>query len=245
MSLPECRLMMRNKEHFLNKLKERYPRMKEVDFTYSDMDVYSIEATPAGEVEAMYFHERCDFENAIISLAYKLERRPIPSSMGAMFLSGLVDRVAMKKTAVVILSRGGYSAITAETVGLDQLAWYDMSLTIRKNHELAHFVQRKLFPQNKNALRDEIKADMVGIIAAYGYYDTNLARLFLGTEGDRYRDGGRLQNYADEDSNIDDLMTTANEYIYSIAALIDNDKDAFENLITIESSEAGISTLNG
>ena len=165
------------------------------EFTFSEKDEYKTEATPAGEVSSVYFYDREDFEKAIIALAYKNEPRPIPASMGAIFLNGLVDHVAMKKIALVILSSGNYSAIPHDMVGLEPEAWREKSVAIRKYHELAHFIQRKLYPGNKDALRDELKADMVGLLYAFGTYDTNMAKLFLGIEGDTYREGGRLQNY--------------------------------------------------
>lgn len=224
-------------EHFLHQLFDRYPRLKEVAFTFCDKDVYSVETTPAGEVEVLYFYRREDFENAVIALAYKLERRPIPASMGALFLSGLVDRVAMCKTSIVILSRGGYSAIPSSAVGLEEEEWLDKSFVIRRDHELAHFVQRKLFPENKDALRDEIKADMVGLISAFGEYKPDFAKLFLGTEGDSYREGGRLQNYVNETANINDLMLFTNQYIDTLTLHTINRSDAFNCLIEIEELE--------
>jgi len=220
--------------HFLTEQKERFPRLKEVELTYSENDFFEKADTPAGNVDVMYFHERKDFENAVIALAYMLEKRPIPPSMGAMFLNGLVDRVNNVKVALVILSRGYYSAVKPEEVGLPEEEWLEKSFIIRKNHELAHFVQRKLFPENKDALKDEIKADMTGLIAAFGKYKPDMARLFLGTEGKEYRKGGRLENYVTKDDDLFLLMKEANEYIDTVSSLSEGMEDPFSCLIEIE-----------
>lgn len=224
-------------EHFLKELEEHYPRLKEVTFTYSDKDKMTVENTPAGKVEALYFYERQDFENAVIALAYRLESRPIPPSTGAMFLNGLVDYKEMCKKKIILLSRGGYSAIPASDVGMSDEEWFEKSLLIRKHHELAHFIQRSLFPENTNILKDEIKADMAGLIGAFGYYDSYLAHLFLGIEGDEYRKGGRLENYKAENEDINQLAASAKAYIQKIEKLTVNETDPFECQIKIEKME--------
>ena len=47
----------------------------------------------------------------------------------------------------------------------------------------------------KNPLRDEVYADCIGLIAAFGEYNPLWARTFLGIESDTYRKGGRLEHY--------------------------------------------------
>lgn len=54
---------------------------------------------------------------------------------------------------------------------------------------------RKLYPDDISFIRDELIADCIGLIAAFGYFDVRLLKLFLGIENDIYREGGRLQNY--------------------------------------------------
>lgn len=217
-------------------LSERFPRLKSVGMlTLSPGDRYEIIETLAGKVECVCYFDRKDFENAIIALAYKLEPRPIPPSMGAMFLSGLADHVAMEKVSVILLSRGPYSAIPHEAVGLPEEEWIDRSYDIRRHHETAHFIQRKLFPENKHALRDEIKADMVGLMMAFGRYDTRLAKLFLGIEGKHYRMGGRLEIYDHEGKTDEEFMREAVAYMDKIASYVENrTEDAYTLLVEIE-----------
>ena len=96
---------------------------------------------------------------------------------------------------LILLSGGEYSAVPAGELGLSEAEWRGLSLTIRKYHELTHFICRGLRPQDVDAIRDEIIADMIGLVAAFGRYDAALARRFLGIDGGNCRPGGRLAHY--------------------------------------------------
>ena len=98
------------------------------------------------------------------------------------------------KDALILLSRGPYSAVPASALGLDEDAWLALSHVIRKAHECTHFICRRLFPDKKDAVWDELTADAVGIRAAFGRYDAALAERFLGISQSGYT-GGRLENY--------------------------------------------------
>ena len=71
-------------------------------------------------------------------------------------------------------------------------------MCIRKHHELTHFVCRTLFPEDIEAVRDEILADLIGLYAAFGHYEPAWARRFLGLEADGVREDGRLRHYVTE-----------------------------------------------
>lgn len=129
---------------------------------------------------------------------------------------------------LIILSMGPYSAVSAreagETVGLafPEEEWCRLSVVIRKFHELTHFIARKLFPENKEAIRDEIIADAIGLTAAFGKYDPGLARLFLGLEKDSFREGGRLQIYYGEE-NPASVQVRARDLIDQTAAYLNGE----------------------
>lgn len=163
--------------------------------------------TPAGEVNVWSYENRTEFEKAIIDIAYKGQVKPIPKSMGALSLFG------KNGFALILLSNGPYSAVSADKLNLDEKTWLEKSYDIRKYHELTHFVSRKMFFENREAIRDEVVADMMGLIFAFGEYDKNYAKIFLGTEGQKYRDGGRLQNYVTDDKPIEEIMAYANSIV--------------------------------
>lgn len=80
----------------------------------------------------------------------------------------------------ILLSAGPYSAVPAECVGLAPDAWRALSLTIRLEHECAHYVTKRAFGSMRNALHDELLADYAGIVAATDRYRPDWALRFLG-----------------------------------------------------------------
>ena len=193
------------------------------DFSLSDKDTLEVVETPAGKAEVLTLSSREDFEHCIRALAYRCENREIPKTMGASAISGLINWEKIRthkreylssggtdwdaefstftsdsknyRDSLMILSSGPYSAVSAEAAGYDNEEWLSMSLEIRKYHELAHFTSQRLFPDNKDAVRDEVLADMNGIIAAIGHFDAALAGKFLGVFDGKPVSGGRLELY--------------------------------------------------
>ena len=152
---------------------------------------------------------------------------------------------------LILLSGGPYSAISAENAshalgyGLNEDEWLSKSVTIRKYHELTHFISRKLYIDNKEAIRDEIVADAIGLISAFGKYNTNLAKLFLGIENEQYRPGGRLEiYYGDENplsaqSRARQIISAMDEYLCTTYPVSDPDK-ALRLVSEIEENKVGI-----
>jgi hypothetical protein len=184
------------------------------------------EHTEAGDVEILVLPDRGDFVRFVQVMAYRCEPREVPPSMGAITINNINNwrRIEVHKNeylqsgktdweeefkkftavpqnyrdSIIALSNGAYSALPyTETSCESDEEWIRASLTIRKYHELTHFVSRRLFPDNKETLRDEVIADSVGIVAAFGKYDISLAQRVLGIYGDEFRSGGRLSNYTE------------------------------------------------
>ncbi len=191
-------------------------------FLGSDRDVLTTEQTPAGPVEVLYLYRREDFENALRLLAYRCRPETIPPTTGAMTLDGLANwhkihthmaeylaaghtdtaeewkRFTSDKKnyrdVLIILSDGSYSNVSADRAGQTEETWLEISRKIRLYHECTHVICRRLFPQQKEAVWDEVVADAIGIRKALGYYDAELAGVFLGVSKEGYT-GGRLENY--------------------------------------------------
>lgn len=187
----------------------------------------TVETTPAGSVQVVTLNERGDFELFLQIMAYRCVPTAIPPTQGASILDGIVNwnrirahhdafiqaggssvewpaefrRFTADKSrytdALIVLSVGPYSAIPAGQVGRTESEWIADSGVIRRFHECTHFLCRRLFPELKDAVWDELVADAVGLYAAYGRYDRPLAERFLGIDGERYM-GGRLENYVPE-----------------------------------------------
>ncbi|HEY8550560.1 MAG TPA: hypothetical protein VIL35_11435 [Vicinamibacterales bacterium] len=108
----------------------------------------------------------------------------------------LAPQKALYQDRFVLLSRGPYSGVDAASVGLAEAEWLERSLVIRREHELAHNFTWRLFGIMRSHATDEIVADFVGIVRAFGTYRADVARCVLGLDGKAScRPGGRLANY--------------------------------------------------
>lgn len=97
---------------------------------------------------------------------------------------------------LVVLSDGPYSAVPAADLGLEEAAWRETSLDIRREHECAHYFTRRRFGSMRNHLLDELIADYTGIVAAKGRFRADWFLRFVGLEEyPRYRPGARLDIY--------------------------------------------------
>ena len=96
----------------------------------------------------------------------------------------------------ILLSDGPYSAVPAGDLGLDEGEWRRLSLVIRRDHECAHYLTRRLFGSMRNNLLDELMADYAGLVGATGHFDAGWFLRFLGLEGfPHYHAGARLDLY--------------------------------------------------
>lgn len=205
-----------------------------LDFSMSPKDrLYSID-TPAGTAEALLLYNREDFEKCVCALANRCEPKDIPPSVGAFMISGLINWEKVRRNCknnineltlkllkfsgceiydrLILLSSGWYSGIVPENIGLSADEWTEKSITIRMYHELTHFICRSLYPKNIDVIRDEIFADMIGIIVAFGYYDTELAKLFLGISNAGLSETGRI-NYYIKNKETNALLEEVNTWI--------------------------------
>ena len=202
----------------------------------SEFDRLETVDTPAGPVRVATLGDRHDFELVMRGLmaAKSGPLAPIPESQGAAMLTvfnwprihahlaafPLEEQNAEFKrfTAVkenytdmlIVLSRGPYSHVGAAAVGCSEAEWLDLSDTIRRNHELTHVICRRVYPNDVDAVRDELIADAVGLYAAYGRFDPELEKLFLGIRDGQYV-GGRLENYTGEAQALAGDVCTALE----------------------------------
>lgn len=157
------------------------PPESEPDFSFSAGDRLETVATPAGKVDVLSLCDRADFEHCIRALAHRCENGDVPSTMGVSIISGLINWEKIRKhkeeyvagggddwsgeferftsdrknyrDTIIVLSQGYYSALLPAEAGFPGKEWLELSYTIRKYHELAHFVSQRLYPENKDALR--------------------------------------------------------------------------------------------
>lgn len=181
-----------------------YPIFASVDLTqYGSLKTVLFRSF-GGRIPVMHMKDREEFEDLICRIFYKGEKREIPPSMGALTIKGWKD-IFGQSHRVILLSDGYYSAVSPEEAGLPPEDWKQKSLVLRRTHELTHYYTLRAFGFMNNALKDELIADTMGIIEAFGEYRRDLFLLFMGLENyPEYRWGGRLQNYRPGDREITD-----------------------------------------
>ena len=204
--------------------------------------------TPAGKVQVVTLGNRHDFELVMRSMMAAKDGplTRIPDSQGASMLTtfnwgrihahldGYPDAERLvefqKFTSVkenyldmiVILSRGPYSNVKASVFGYSEDEWLSISDTIRRFHELTHVICRRKYPDKKDPVRDELIADAVGLYAAYGSFDPEMEKKFLGITGETYT-GGRLENYTEDAKEITPQVL---RMLSDMKQLIDSHPDA-------------------
>ncbi len=108
----------------------------------------------------------------------------------------LIPRKAAYQDRLILLSRGPYSGVAAEELGLEPERWLERSLVIRREHELTHYLALRVFGALQHNVVEELVADFAGIVAGFGEYRQEVAARLLGLEAfPLYRAGGRLENY--------------------------------------------------
>lgn len=121
-----------------------------------------------------------------------------PASWAEAF-AVLRERRELYQDRFILLSTGPYSGVPAERMGLPEDAWRQASLVIRREHECAHYLTRRVLGSMRNNLLDELMADYAGIVAAAGRYRADWFLRFMGLEDeDGCRASGRLWNYRGE-----------------------------------------------
>ena len=208
--------------------------------------------TPAGPVRVVTLGNRRDFELVLRGLmgAKNGPKTPIPESQGAAMLTvwgwprihaHLAQFPPEEQAAefrrftsvrknyldmLVVLSRGPYSGVSAEAAGCSEEEWLALSDTIRRYHELTHVICRQLYPDDIDVLRDELIADAVGLFAAYGCFDPEKEKLFLGIRDGQYI-GGRLENYTDDPEKTAGSVCDELERIQAVVK-VHNEMEPFE-----------------
>jgi hypothetical protein len=105
--------------------------------------------------------------------------------------ASLVERKELYQDRFILLSDGPYSGVPAADLGLSESRWRELSLSIRREHECAHYFTRRAYGSMRNHLHDELIADYAGVVAAVGRFRAGWFLRFLGLEGSEDRGGGR------------------------------------------------------
>ena len=106
--------------------------------------------------------------------------------------------------------------------GCGEDAWRRASVTIRLEHECAHYFTRRVLGSMRNNLLDELMADYAGIVAAAGRYRADWFLRFCGLEeADGCRADGRLWNYRGEPPLSDAAFAVLQRLVRAAAARVE------------------------
>ncbi len=114
----------------------------------------------------------------------------------AEMTSRIRPRKELWQDRLILLSDGPYSAVPAEELDLDPATWRERSLALRLAHECFHCLTLRRHGRIRSHLLDELLADYVGSLAAFGSYEARRALRFLGLRSDAPASpGGRWEIY--------------------------------------------------
>ena len=202
-----------------------------------DLVGLEIYESPAGRIPVILARGRHEFAALLRALSRRNEPVPVPDSQGALMISGynnweriherlrrgegmqdILPHKELYQDRFILLSDGPYSAVPASDLGLEDAEWRRISLEIRRDHECAHYLTRRLFGSMRNNVLDELIADYAGMVAATGAFRADWFLRFLGLEDHPvYRAGGRLDLYRGDPPLSDGAFHSLHELIRSAA----------------------------
>jgi len=121
------------------------------------------------------------------------ELKKYPLTVNAFTIPCRAEKIYRHR--VILLNAAPYSNISADKMGLNAADWLKKSYLIRLRHESAHYETLRLLGGMKNHALDEILADCLGQIAAFGEFSAERQRIFFGLAKGGTKCDGRLNFY--------------------------------------------------
>ena len=149
--------------------------------------------TLGGRLPVIATESHRDFRQMEALLNARDEARDLPLTVNAFAM--VVRAESIFRHRILLLNHAPYSNIPPEKLGLSEAEWLERSHRLRLRHECAHYETLRLLSGMKNHAHDEILADALGQIAAFGSFSAERQRLFFGLEGGKGCPGGRLSFY--------------------------------------------------
>lgn len=165
------------------------------DFVWQEVESLSISFahTLGGTLPVIATGCHEDFRAMEAVLNGREQSRDLPPTVNAFTIEARAEPVYRHR--LLLLNRAPYSNIPAEALGLSTEEWLEGSQRLRLRHECAHYETLRLLGGMRNHALDEILADGLGQIAAFGDFDADRQRLFFGLEKGRDTCIGRLSYY--------------------------------------------------
>ncbi len=191
--------------------------------------------TLGGRLPVIMTADHQDFCNLDALLNARQAAQEIPLTVNAFTMQTRAPGVARHR--VLLLNRAPYSNIPAEVLGLSGDDWLDRSHRLRQRHECAHYETLRIFGGMRNHALDEILADALGQIAAFGNFDANRQRVFFGLTRGKNTCTGRLSFYCR------DLKESDRPLIYqAVDTVLDTVADEVNGLLAKKADDTALLT---
>ena len=138
--------------------------------------------TLGGRLPVIVPGNRDDFLRVEALLNGREDLADFPVTVNAFTMQARAKNI--RNHRVILLGQAPYSNVPANLLGLDEEEWIERSCRLRFAHECA-----------QNHALDEIVADAMGQLAAFGNFSAARQRLFFGLEQGTGRCTGRLSFY--------------------------------------------------
>jgi len=219
------------------------------DILSDEATISWIENTSAGRIPVIYTRLRANFESAVDLLSPGSFASGIPASVNAFTIKA--KHPALSGHRVILLNRSGYSAVSGNELGMEEDVWLEKSMTLRLNHEICHYFSLRVLGGMRNHALDEIAADCVGQLAAFGSFSVSFQKLFFGISQGSVLPGGRFFFYikALPDASVNAVLEETEAALFSLESYLSRNPD-----MTLESNRprllaklltAGISGIRG
>lgn len=164
-------------------------------FAWQNADGLSlgIAETLAGRIPVISTENHGDFRNMEALVNGRREASELPPTVNAFTIVARAGSIFRHR--IILLNYAPYSNIPASFLGLSREEWLARSHKLRLRHECAHYETLRLFGYMENHALDEIAADAMGQIAAFGTVDADRQRLFFGLTRGEDICKGRLSFY--------------------------------------------------
>ncbi len=196
------------------------------DFKWQEIDSLSISFahTLGGmlPVIATGCHEDFCVMEAVLNGREK--NREFPLTVNAFTIEARAKPIYRHR--LLLLNRAPYSNIPAGALRLSTEEWLVRSQRLRLRHECAHYETLRLLGGMQNHALDEILADVLGQIAAFGDFDADRQRLFFGLKKGRDTCTGRLSYYCQK------VALKERSKVYAdVAEVLDEVADEIQDLL--------------
>lgn len=168
------------------------------DFSWQNTDSLKISfaASLGGKLPVVATESHLDFRTMEALLNGREALMELPPTVNAFTMQTKAKPIFHHR--ILLLNRAPYSNIPAEKMGLSEEDWLERSHRLRMRHECAHYETLRIFGNMKNHALDEILADALGQIAAFGSFDGDKQRIFFGLTRGEETCTGRLSFYCQE-----------------------------------------------